>query len=71
MGSLHEHGVRRGRPVEALLQVNVSGEDAKAGYAPHDVRAEAESGFSVVTLVLALWAAASTALCAWLYTRTP
>ena len=40
--ALHEHGVRRGRPVDALLQVNVSGEGTKGGYAPHDMRAEAD-----------------------------
>lgn len=40
--ALHEHGVRRGRPVDALLQVNASGEATKGGYAPHEVRAEAD-----------------------------
>ena len=40
--ALHAHGVRRGRPVDALLQVNVSGEGTKGGYAPHEVRAEAD-----------------------------
>jgi pyridoxal phosphate enzyme (YggS family) len=40
--ALHAHGVARGRPVDALLQVNVSGEGTKGGYAPHDVLAEAE-----------------------------
>ena len=36
------HGVKAGRPVDALLQVNVLGEDTKGGFAPHEVRAEAE-----------------------------
>jgi pyridoxal phosphate enzyme (YggS family) len=40
--ALHEHGVRRGRPVEALLQVNVSGETTKGGYVLDDLLAEAE-----------------------------
>ena len=35
-------GVARGRPVEALLQVNVSGEGTKGGYQPADVAREAE-----------------------------
>jgi hypothetical protein len=40
--ALHEYGVARRRPVDALLQVNASGEATKGGYAPHEVRAEAE-----------------------------
>lgn len=40
--ALHEHGVRRGRPVDALLQINASGEETKGGYAPDEVRPEAE-----------------------------
>jgi pyridoxal phosphate enzyme (YggS family) len=40
--ALHEHGLRRGRPVEALLQVNVSGETTKGGYVLDDMLAEAE-----------------------------
>ncbi|HEY0969611.1 MAG TPA: YggS family pyridoxal phosphate-dependent enzyme [Gemmatimonadales bacterium] len=35
-------GVKRGRAVEALLQVNVSGEESKGGVSPDGVRAEAE-----------------------------
>jgi len=35
-------GVARGRPVDALLQVNVSGEGTKGGYQPADVAREAE-----------------------------
>lgn len=30
--SVHEHGARRGRPVDALVQVNVSGEESKGGF---------------------------------------
>jgi PLP dependent protein len=40
--ALHAHAVDRGRAVDALLQVNVSGEGTKGGFAPDDVRAEAE-----------------------------
>jgi pyridoxal phosphate enzyme (YggS family) len=40
--ALHAHGVARGRPVEVLLQVNASGEQSKGGYAPDEVRPEAE-----------------------------
>src|SRR5688500_16057038 len=40
--ALHEEGVRRGRPIDVLLQVNVSGETSKGGYGPDDVRPEAE-----------------------------
>ena len=40
--AFHEHGVARGRPVDVLLQVNASGEASKGGYAPGEVRAEAE-----------------------------
>jgi PLP dependent protein len=40
--ALHEAGVGRQRAVEALMQVNVSGEGTKGGFAPHEVRPEAE-----------------------------
>lgn len=40
--AVHAHGVARGRAVDALLQVNASGEASKGGYAPGEVRAEAE-----------------------------
>ena len=40
--ALHAEGLRRGRAVDALLQVNASGEATKGGFAPTDVRAEAE-----------------------------
>ncbi len=40
--ALDEHGRARGRPVDVLLQVNVSGEGTKGGYGPADVQAEAE-----------------------------
>ena len=39
--ALHAHGVRRGRPVEVLLQVSVAGEATKGGYPAPDVAAEA------------------------------
>lgn len=35
-------GIRRGKAIDALLQVNASGEGTKGGFAPEDVRAEAE-----------------------------
>ena len=37
-----EHGLARGRAVDALVQVNVAGEGTKGGYAPRDLPAEAE-----------------------------
>src|SRR5919106_3834692 len=37
-----EHGMARGRAVDALVQVNVAGEGTKGGYAPDDLPAEAE-----------------------------
>lgn len=37
-----EHGMARGRAVDALVQVNVAGEGTKGGYAPHDLPAESE-----------------------------
>ena len=40
--AVDDFGVRSGRAVEALLQVNVSGEDTKGGVSPDEVRAEAE-----------------------------
>jgi pyridoxal phosphate enzyme (YggS family) len=40
--ALHEHGVKRQRPFDVLLQVNVSGEGTKGGYEPVDVLPEAE-----------------------------
>ena len=40
--ALHEHGTARGRAVDALLQVNVSGEGSKGGFAADEVRMEAE-----------------------------
>ncbi|MGH7653377.1 MAG: YggS family pyridoxal phosphate-dependent enzyme [Gemmatimonadaceae bacterium] len=40
--AVHDFGSKRGRPVEVLLQVNVAGEETKGGFAPSDVRAEAE-----------------------------
>jgi PLP dependent protein len=40
--ALHAHGIERGRAVDVLLQVNVSGETSKGGYGLDDVRAEGE-----------------------------
>src|SRR3984957_1866959 len=40
--ALSEYGLARGRAVDVLLEVNVSGEASKYGWTPEDVRAEAE-----------------------------
>lgn len=40
--ALSAHGVARGRPLEVLLQVNVSGEGTKGGYVPESVGPEGE-----------------------------
>jgi pyridoxal phosphate enzyme (YggS family) len=40
--AVHEFGERRGRPVDALLQVNVAGEETKGGFEASDVQNEAE-----------------------------
>ena len=37
-----EFGVRRGQAVDALVQVNSSGEAAKGGFSPEELRAEAD-----------------------------
>ena len=39
---VHEFGVRRGRPMDVLVQVNVAGEATKGGYEPRAWDAEAE-----------------------------
>jgi pyridoxal phosphate enzyme (YggS family) len=39
--ALASHGVARGRPVEVLVQVNVSGEETKGGYQPSMIEQEA------------------------------
>src|SRR3954464_4732993 len=39
--ALAQHGVARGRPVEVLVQVNVSGEETKGGYQPSMIEQEA------------------------------
>jgi pyridoxal phosphate enzyme (YggS family) len=39
--ALDAHGRTRGRPVDVLLQVNVSGEGSKGGYEARDVESEA------------------------------
>jgi uncharacterized pyridoxal phosphate-containing UPF0001 family protein len=40
--ALSAHGEQRGRPVDVLVQVNVSGEGTKGGYTPADVEREGE-----------------------------
>ena len=40
--ALAEHGAARGRPMDVLMQVNVSGEGSKGGYGPEDVEAEGD-----------------------------
>lgn len=40
--AVDDFGTKRGRPVDALLQVNVAGEETKGGFAASDVRPEAE-----------------------------
>ena len=40
--AVHEFGERRGLPVDALLQVNVAGEETKGGFEASDVGTEAE-----------------------------
>lgn len=40
--ALSRQGEARGRPMEVLMQVNVSGEGTKGGYEPADVKREAE-----------------------------
>lgn len=40
--AVHEHGTARGTPVEVLVEVNVSGEASKGGFAPDALAAFAE-----------------------------
>lgn len=40
--AVHGVGVARGRPVDVLVQVNVSGEESKGGFSPEALRAEAD-----------------------------
>jgi pyridoxal phosphate enzyme (YggS family) len=40
--ALHAEGMKAGRALDVLLQVNVSGEGTKGGYAPEELAAEAE-----------------------------
>ncbi|MBW7933840.1 MAG: YggS family pyridoxal phosphate-dependent enzyme [Gemmatimonadaceae bacterium] len=51
--AVHEFGARRGRPVEALVQVNVVGETSKGGYALAELAREGERlmGLSGVRVV--------------------
>jgi PLP dependent protein len=46
------HGVARGRPMDVLMQVNVSGEGTKGGYGPGDVEREGERLRSMPGIVL-------------------
>jgi pyridoxal phosphate enzyme (YggS family) len=39
--AVHAFGEHRGAPVDALMQVNVAGEETKGGYGPSDVEKEA------------------------------
>jgi pyridoxal phosphate enzyme (YggS family) len=50
--ALSAHGEARGRPLDVLLQVNVSGEGTKGGYVPADVEQEAERLRSLPGLVV-------------------
>jgi pyridoxal phosphate enzyme (YggS family) len=40
--AMHAHGVARGRAIDALVQVNIAGEETKGGYTLDELRAEAE-----------------------------
>jgi pyridoxal phosphate enzyme (YggS family) len=40
--AVHGVGSALGRPIDALLQVNIAGEETKGGFAPSDVPAEAD-----------------------------
>jgi PLP dependent protein len=40
--AVHELGLGSGKPVDALIQMNVAGEGTKGGYTPDDLEAEAE-----------------------------
>ena len=46
--ALSAYGVARGRAVDALVQVNVSGESSKGGYSPEELVPEAERLTSLV-----------------------
>jgi PLP dependent protein len=50
--ALDAHGRDRGRPMDVLLQVNVSGEGTKGGYQSADVEREAERLASMTGLVV-------------------
>jgi pyridoxal phosphate enzyme (YggS family) len=40
--AVHAFGAARGRPVEALIQINVVAEETKGGYAPSEIEREAD-----------------------------
>ena len=48
--AVHAYGVARARPVDALVQVNVSGEAAKGGYTAGEMRSAAERLAALVGL---------------------
>ena len=50
--ALASFGEERGRPVDVLMQVNVSGEGTKGGYVPADVPAEGERLLGLSGIVL-------------------
>jgi pyridoxal phosphate enzyme (YggS family) len=50
--ALARHGVARGRPVEVLVQLNVSGEETKGGYQPSMIEQEAGRLVGVEGLVV-------------------
>jgi pyridoxal phosphate enzyme (YggS family) len=40
--AVHAYGAARGRPVDALIQINVVGEETKGGYPPSEIQREAD-----------------------------
>jgi hypothetical protein len=50
--ALAAYGSARGRPLEVLMQVNVSGEGTKGGYVPASVAAEGERLHGVPGLIV-------------------
>jgi pyridoxal phosphate enzyme (YggS family) len=50
--ALAAHGTSRGRPVDVLVQVNVSGEETKGGYEPSAIEREGERLLGLTGLVV-------------------
>jgi len=50
--ALHAHAIEQGRAIDALMQVNVSGEGTKGGHPLDEVRAEAERLTTLSGLVI-------------------